>query len=270
MVIGGEVAKKTPTAYAHEFTEPDEQQIAHWAVEVRHGSRLPTLRGSCPSCNHECVVDILDIAIQGGLPAGASEAGPATLTRQIICNCRNEHQQPPGVRGGCGRYWLAELSREDDASYRLGVQKNVRLLSAATALNDIQQSQDKNIQDAAERWIGLVSIIYGLFSLAGIVAAGSILSGLDAASKSLIGFALAIALFAAGGALFAGYLAAYGWPTLAPVKNDRDLENWYIMSQTYSIAAVKRLREAIVLAFISFGSLSAVMLLVWFLPRQHT
>jgi hypothetical protein len=87
-------------------------------------------------------------------------------------------------------------------------------------------------------------------------------------SKSLVGVALAAALFAAAGALFAGYLAAYGWPVFVSIESDADLENWHIKSRNYSTVAASRLRKAIVFSFISLGSLVAVMLLVWFLPRQ--
>jgi len=86
------VVKATPITYANEFVQPDDGQIAHWSVLNPRGARLPTLLGNCPTCNHEREVDITDIVVQGGTLAGAEEAGPPALTRQIICSCRADHQ----------------------------------------------------------------------------------------------------------------------------------------------------------------------------------
>lgn len=263
------MAKKANVGYAIEFIQPSDEQITRWSVLSSPASRLPTLLGNCPTCNHECEVDISDVVVQGGVPAGTREPGPTALTRQIICNCGSDHEQPTGVRGGCGRYWLAECRREVDGSYRVGVQKNLRLLTAATALNDALLTQDKRIKDTAEKWIGAVTVAYSLFSLAGLATAENILSGLSAISKTLVGSALLGAFASAGLALFTGYLAAYGWPVLVPMKDDTDLAEWHSRSRHYSIVAAKRLREAIFLSFTSFGALAVMMSLVWFLPRQH-
>lgn len=261
-----------PTAitYANEFVQPTDAQIAHWRVLRPHGARLPTLLGNCPTCSHECEVDITDIVVQGGAPAEADETEVQSLTRQIICNCRVDHQRPPGVRGGCGRYWLATLRLHEGGSYHLTVQKNIQLLPAAALLNEMLAVQDKRIQSAAEKWIGAVTAIYGLFSLAGIATAANALSGLSVTSKSFVGSALFVALVSAGLALFAGYTAAYGWPRVVKVRNDAELQEWYTGYQNYAVIAAKRLREAVLLAFTSLAALVLVMLLVWFLPRHVT
>jgi hypothetical protein len=190
------------------------------------------------------------------------------MTRQIICNCLVNHNQPEGVRGGCGRYWLGTLTRRDDGSYDLRVEEDRSLLPIAAVLNEALATQDKRVQGSAEKWLGAVTAIYGLFSLTGIATAKDALAGLNAGSKAVIAVALLIGLSAASYALVQGYRAAYGWPRAVSVENNEQLRAWYKESQDYAPTAVERLHRAIVFALVSLGGVVIVMLLVWFLPRQ--
>ena len=265
------MVKATSITYGNEFVQPDYGKIAHWSVLSPRGARLPTLLGNCPTCNHECEVDITGIVVQGGTLAGAEEAGPPALTRQIVCNCRADHQQLVGVRGGCGRYWLAELSHQKDGTYHLGVQRNMHLLPTAVVRNDASLARDKQIKDTAERWIGVITGIYGLFFLAGIATAGNTISDLIIMSKSVVGAVLLlVALTSAGPTLFTGYLAAYSWPRLTQLENNADLVNWYSDHRHFSTIAAKRLKtnSAPYVRFTRYSSGGDVA--IWFLPRHHS
>lgn len=256
-----------PIEYADEFVQATDNLVASWRVFVPQGARLPTLIGNCPTCNHECEAEVTDVVVQGGIPASAERAPIEIMTRQIICNCRHNHQQPASVPG-CGRSWLVALGLQHDGSYALSVQKDTRLLPPAVALNKALAQQNARIQGAAEKWIGAVTAIYGLFSITGIATAQKALSGMSTESKSLVAIALVVGLACAGSALISGYVAAYGWPNAVGVRNDKELQEWYAALQGYAVTAARRLQWAVLLSFCSLGTLAVVMLLVWFLPRH--
>jgi hypothetical protein len=65
-----------------------------------------------------------------------------------------------------------------------------------------------------------------------------------------------------------GYLAAYGWPRVVGVDNNDMLQAWHRSYRGYAPTAAKHLRKAVYLAFTSLAALSAVMVLMWFLPRK--
>jgi hypothetical protein len=254
--------------YAHEFAAIDDDQAAGWEVRLPPGDRLPTLIGNCPACKHRCQVPVTGEIVQGGVPAGAVTTSPNVLTRLIGCNCMYDHDQPDGVRAGCGRYWPARLEKAGDGSYRLSAEKNMILMPAAMALSDAVATQDKRVQGAAEKWIGAVTAIYGLFSIAGIAVGRTALSGLSTTYKWLVAAVMLAGLVAAGSAIIFGYLAAYGWPRVVGIDDNDKLQEWYRSYRGYALIAAKRLRKAVYLALISLAALSTVMVLMWFLPRK--
>jgi hypothetical protein len=257
--------------YKNEFVPISDDQIASWKLYLSPGERLPTLVGNCPTCNDECEITLTDVVVQGGVQAGVEDDAPiAELTRQIICNCRTNHEWPTGVRAGCGRYWLATLRLEQDGSYRLTAEQDLHLLPAASALNDALATQDTRIQSAAEKWLGAVTAIYGLFSLTGVATANDALKGLSTPSKWLVAIALLLGLGAAATALVFGYRAAYGWPSAVKVDEKEALRDWYRQYRGFAENAARKLRIAIFFAFGSLAAIAMVMLLVWFLPRQGT
>src|SRR5262249_49284881 len=156
--------------------------------------RLPTISGDCPVCKHQWEFPVPDVVIQGGAPAVADTAQPPVLTRLIICNCHQDHKTPAGVLAGCGAYWLVTLYLEGDGSYRLSSQRNPGMLPAAEALSQALATQDSRIQSAAEKWLGAVTAIYGLFSLTGIATAKDALSGLSTPSKSAVAAVLVVGI----------------------------------------------------------------------------
>jgi hypothetical protein len=259
----------SPIPYRIEFAPPSEEQVAKWTTLQPPGERLPTLRGGCPTCGDECQVEVFDVVAVGGARSAVEADEPVVeLTRQIICNCRINHGWPDGVRAGCGRYWLGTLTRQADGSYRLSAEQDLTLLPAATALTDEQASQGKRIQGAAEKWLGAVTAIYGLFSLTGVAVAKDSLDGLSTGSKWLVAVVLLLGLAAAATALVFGYQAAYGWPHPVTVDDKPALRQWYQKYQNNAPVAAKQLQMAVFAAFGSLAAVSGVMLLIWFLPRH--
>ncbi|MFD0276222.1 hypothetical protein ACFVHB_20275 [Kitasatospora sp. NPDC127111] len=256
----------TPLTYAVELIQPSNDKIAHWKAPIGINDRLPTLIGDCPACNHGCEIPVADQVVQGGTPeSGTTQEPPQKIVWQVICNCRSIHQQPSGVKAGCGRYWLCALTKQD-GSYKVAVEEDLTLLPAASALNDALATEDVRVQKAAEKWLGAVTAIYGLFSLAGIATAKDALAGMEWWGKLAVGVALLAGLATAATALVFGYRAAYGWPRLVRV-NGVNLREWHKSRRNYAEKAADDLNKALTFAFISLAAIAAVMLLVWFLPR---
>jgi len=255
-------------SYANEFIQPSDDQVAGWRAVVPPRGGLPELIGDCPHCLHECDMGVTDVVARGGVPAAAQSEPVAVMTRQLICNCRSDHQQPAGVAAGCGRYWLGTLTRLGDGSFALSVERDLGLLPAASALNHVLASQDARIQAAAEKWLGAVTALYGLFSLTGVATARGALDGLDTASRWAVASAMLVGVTLAAVALVFGYRAAYGWPGMTTVATNADLAKWHESQRSYVSDAIRHLRTAVVCACGSLAAVSVVMLLVWFLPRQ--
>jgi hypothetical protein len=258
-----------PLAYADELVPARQDQIDRWRVIVTPDARTPTLIGDCPVCGHRCETTVSEVVVKGGAPSAAGSASPPQMTRQIVCNCRIDHDPTTGAVG-CGRYWLVTLRLQADGTYRLTAESDLRLLPAAEALRAAVAAQDKRIQAAAEKWVVAVSAIVGLFSLTGIATAKDALTGLRSELKWLVAGALVTALGLAASALVSGYHAAYGWPATVDVSDNAKLLAWHDDYRRYAQRAASGLRTAVVFAFAALGALIAVMLLVWFLPRVPT
>jgi hypothetical protein len=231
---------------------------------------LPTLLGPCPACGHECAVEITATVAQGGVPSSAAEDEPvAELSRQVDCNCAVNHEWPSGVRAGCGRFWYARLTLTADGAYRLSRETERNMITEVAALRDAQADQGKRIQGAAEKWIGAVTALYGLFSLTGVITAKDALAGLSAASRSLIAAALVTGLASAAASLVFGYRAAYGWPKPVTVDDNTKLAAWYRNHRNHVPDAARRLQLAVYCALGSLTAITVLTLLMWFLPRTR-
>lgn len=262
------LAESEIITYSHQFVEPSDEDVVSWQVIKLPDEPFPTLLGGCPVCHDQWQYFVSGEVVQGGTLAEADDALPPAMTRLVECNCRADHHRPEGVQVGCGRYWLVTLTLEVNGDYRLSAERNLVLLSAAETLNRVLATQDSRIQGAAEKWIGAVTAIYGLFSLTGIATAKDALSGLSVWSKVAVAVVLAVGLAAAVSALTFGYRAAYGWPRTVEIDDNKKLRAWYKEYRSYSAAAARQLRLAVYLATGSLGAIAVVMILVWFLPRH--
>jgi hypothetical protein len=259
--------KEKTLAYVNEYLPVTPEQIGHWERHPRDGDRLPTLVGKCPKCQHRNEVRLPDTVMAGSVPAGASAAPPPVATRQVICTCNQGHDQPDGIIGGCGRFWLAKLTLRADGSYELTVADDLGMLPAAAALNAAVAGQDKAVQTSAEKWTGAIAALYGLFAFSGIVTAKDALLGLSPAGKGYVGAALVVAIAAGAFALVHAYRAAFGWPYPMDVSDDEKLAAWFDRRRAYAADAAGKLRRAVRAALISLAALTVMAMLAWFLPR---
>ncbi|WP_416956255.1 hypothetical protein [Streptomyces sp. Agncl-13] len=260
------MSAQSTITYDNEFVQVGDSAIAGWRVDMPEGKRLPTLSGNCPHCQHDCDYPVPEEVLQGGTKSAGGNERPPQLTRLVTCNCRAGHNRPGGVMLGCGRYWLALLTK-NGASYDLSVQRDLGMLPAAEALADAQATQNARVHGAAEKWIGGISAVYSLFSLAGVATAKNALDGLSSGQRWLVAAAMLAGVAAAGTALFLGYLAAYGWVRMVAVGDDEKLRLWHTDEGAYAARAARQLSWAIYAAFGSLAAITIMMMLVWFLPR---
>ncbi|WP_405523476.1 hypothetical protein OG426_09670 [Streptomyces canus] len=260
------MSTQIPITYDNEFIQVEDRDIAGWRVDMSEGKRLPTLAGNCPFCQHSCTYPVAEEVLQGGTPSAGNTNRPPQLTRLIICNCRSGHNRPGGIALGCGRCWLVLLTKSG-ASYDLSVQRDLGMLPAAEALVDAQATQNARVHGAAEKWIGGISAIYSLFSLAGVATAKNALDGLSSGQRWLVAAAMLSGVTAAGTALVLGYRAAYGWVRMVAIGDDENLRQWHTNEGDYAVRAARQLSWAIYAAFGSLAAITIMMMLVWFLPR---
>ncbi|MEO8749009.1 MAG: hypothetical protein ABI384_01310 [Allobranchiibius sp.] len=141
------------------------------------------------------------------------------------------------------------------------------LARAALALAASEDDAASRVKAAAEKWIGGVSSLIGLFSLAGVMTAKDALKGLSTASRVAIAAGLVLTIVAAAASLILAYTAAYGWPGTVDVSTNEKTKRWYERLQTSPQGGANLLRWAVLLALVTVGLLLVVVMLLWFLPR---
>ncbi|MFG3255986.1 hypothetical protein [Streptomyces sp. NPDC048172] len=254
--------------YASEFVRPTDEAVALWELAPREHD-LPRLKGNCPTCGHECRIAPSAQVVHGGAPSAGDDAPVPSLPVMILCNCRKLHERPEGVRAGCGRYWLARLTRDPGTgTYALGIETNLDLLPAAEALHDAQAGQNARIQAMAEKWTGAITALCGLLSVAGIAASRQTTAGLGTGAKWGVAAVLAVSLALAASAVVLGMRAVQPLPRVLEFKDAEDLTAFHEERQGYARRAARQLVSAIRLAFGALGAALVLMALVWFLPRQ--
>jgi len=244
--------------------------LSRW--QVSPSRQAPTgAEGPCPRCGHPMKAPITtQITIsETELAAPAEPPDPArTLTVYFVCACGEAHAgRKEADTGGCGAFWLADLVKRDDGFYILTPTADRSFAQAAIDLHAAAKTQNANVQKSAEKWLGGIAALFGLFSLAGIFSSGSAVAALDNAGKWAAGVVAALAVLTAGFAVVLGYLAAYGWPITSEVANNLQLKAWKDKRDEYAPKAGKRLRSAVKSAAASLSFIVATVGIIWFGPR---
>jgi hypothetical protein len=171
------------------------------------------------------------------------------VTAQMACACTEEHPgRPSGVTSGCGRSWFAVATIGATGSVTLAPTQpsaDPRVTEAAQALQAEGPKQLSDIRAAAEKWIGGVTALFGLFGLAGLVTSRSTLTSLGTDWKVIIAIGVVVAAGLAGVAIYRIYRAAYGWPVTRPVDNDQELLAWYATQEAAPRVQAAYLRDGV-------------------------
>jgi hypothetical protein len=248
----------------NEMITVTDADLAEW--HIANGGGL-TASGSCPACGHPTSKDIyLDV-----VSAAAAASEPAVppeerTTRRIACACTVEHPgRPKTVIGGCGRWWLVTLTR-DNGSWLIHAGGDQSLLPALNALDEATSDELTSVRATAGKWLPGITALYGLFGLAGVLVGKTSVQGLPTPGKVAVAAAVALGLASTIAAVLFGYRAAYGWAKVADVADDQKLNEWYRQRRTAALTAPRQLRLAI-----CFSLAAVVLLLVgvgalWFWP----
>ena len=253
--------------YAAELVTVNSAQLASW-----HGSALVdalTLRGPCPVCGHDAPNEIpRQVSALERVTAPVAE----TLTIDLACTCSENHPgRPAGVSTGCGRSWFAVVTIAADGTVALAPvppQPDPRLVVAAQALRTAGPKQLAEVRNAAEKWIGGITALFGLFGLAGIVTSRSTLTDLAVGWQVVIAVAAAVSAGLAGLAIYRIYRAAYGWPVTHPVTNDGELLAWYAGQQAAPRVQAGYLRDGVRAAGGALAALTVTAGFLLFAPEQ--
>lgn len=239
-------------------------ELAGW--RIANGGGL-TASGPCPACGHNMWAEIhLDV-----VEAAAGAAAPAVppeerTTRRIACACTFAHAgRPAAVKGGCGRWWLVTLTR-DNASWVINAGGDESLLPALSALDDATSDELNSVRATAGKWLPGITALYGLFGLTGVLVGKTSVEGLPTPGKVVVAVVVALGLVSAIVAVLSGYRAAYGWAKVTSVADDEKLTQWYGQRRKAVLTAPGQLRRAICFSMAAVALLLVGVGTLWFWP----
>lgn len=283
-----------PITYAIQRITINAAQLANW-----HGSASDAalnLDGPCPECGHDSPIEI---SRRVTALEGLRVEPPKTLTVDLACGCREAHEGRPDGVSGCGRDWLVVTTVADDGTVSLVHVSSAAsspspalppasppgspgspsaapapgpdLVAAAEALRDeTAPKQLSDLRSAADKWIGGVTALFGLFGLAGVTITRNTVTGLGTSWQVGIGIAAAVAIALAGLSVYLTYRAAYGWPETYPITNDAELLRWYRARQAAPRVQAEFLKNGVRAACGALVVLVVTVGLLWFAPQQPT
>ena len=192
------------------------------------------------------------------------------FTRLFQCKCGQTHIDGSVARKNCGRRWLVKV-RPEGVLPPVVAADDHSLLAAATALSQDEPKQSgvkeqSQIKASAEKWIAGVTALFGLFGLGGLVVGKDTVASLGLRGKIFTGVALLVAVGLAATAVVLAYRAAYGWPKVVNLREDRALAEWYEKRQGYAGKAATFLRGSVWFAVGALAALLAAVAFVWYMP----
>jgi hypothetical protein len=293
-------------AYALQRREVSESDLASWTVNDVNPILL-LLNGTCPECQHRMgylvrTTTVFQQMIRLGQMTYLRQNVPIelevdrertpeldeSLTTKIACNCeqvhsgRDDSKTLEGERG-CGRYWFSSLQPQDDGTRKVFPAANPYLIEAARTARSASHPELMVIRTAAEKWIGGVTALLGVFTLTGVITGADDVAKLGGKrftpisnwtllpfwELSFVVLAVMATIFAAL-AIFASYKAAYGWPKSRDVKNDEQLGKLYQEWLNAPKTAADSLRLGAQLAAVALAFVVITLLVLWLAPRQES
>lgn len=240
-------------------------QVANWQVNYANDSA----GGPCPSCGDRTVATFVSEAVSMEAVQGGA-ALPQGFTRFFQCACGGTHMDGSVSRNNCGRAWLVKVMPEGVLP-PVHAADDYSLLAAATALSQDEPKQDavkeqSLIKRSAEKWIAGVTALFGLFGLGGLVVGKDTVASLQLPGRIATGVALLVAVGLAATAVILSYRAAYGWPKVVDLREDKKLSDWYAARQGYASRAANFLKLSVCFAGGALVALLAAVAFVWYMP----
>lgn len=249
-----------------------DKDLKDWLADRDGDGRVTRIRGLCPRCGDQITHPVVTQHVEQRMVKQLPLPGAAKrLTIVCTCGCDQEHQDstPQQVlHPGCGAWWLAVIVLEpEDNEQPVRAASDDSLLLAAQAAQTLTDTEETVLRSAAEKWIGAVTALIGLFGLAGVLVGKDAFVGLPDTARVVAGAAGALAVIAAGTAVVFSYKAAYGWPTTVDLDDDVHLADWYSRRRGNLTTTGSRLRNGVFWAMASLAMLSVVAGCVLFWPH---
>ncbi|WP_433222005.1 hypothetical protein ACQP00_22285 [Dactylosporangium sp. CS-047395] len=243
------------TAYRYERAELAPGVLADWTVDDNAG----TATGACPECRDTTTHELISTAIAHSIAPPEQTAA----VQLVHCRCDQTHDEGQTAHHSCGRWWLMRV-RPEGVVPRVVEELGDTHLAVAQALAAAHAHDEKTVRGAAEKWVGGVTTLLGLFGLSGIAIGKDATSGLGAVATGLLAGFVLLAFIAGVSAVVRSYLAAYGWPKQFDVTTTDGQRTWFARRLTNTGNAVDNLREAVGLALVCVVALAAAVGVLWF------
>lgn len=245
-----------------------ESQLVAWTVDGPTGGPL-IASGPCPVCGHTTSQPIAVEIMAHAATAVELLPPEERTTRRFLCMCTSSHDgRPPTVLGGCGRWWLVTLVHEGE-TWRMSPGGDFSLVPALRALDEVAAGERAAVRTAAEKWLPGITVLYGLFGLAAVVAKRDAVDALVDWAKVVIALAAVAGLVATVLAVVWGYRAAFGWVQPVDVSDDEKLRQWYEQRRDAVAASVKDLEGAVRAAVAAVALLVLAAGLVMYSPEAE-
>jgi hypothetical protein len=249
-----------------------DEELVDWKVKRVDKNVITAIEGPCPVCGDFTRQEVKQTAL--ATAAGGAEdvlLKKDRLTVVCECNCGHGHSDgadPPNHWQSCGRWWLVTIRISPDGDGQsVRAASDESMLDAAQAARKAMVNDETTIRSAAEKWIGAITALIGLFGLAGLVAGKDTFVGLPKDALRVMALAALVAVLAAASAIILANRAAYGWPTVVDISNDEALEQWYVNQRTIVAKAARRLRLAVLFSLLSLSALMVIVGCNTFWPR---
>lgn len=253
--------------YAAERVTVNAGQLAAWQGSA--SADVLILAGPCPTCgassSHTIARQISALESMAAKPVAA-------LTADLKCACEETHPGRPDTESaGCGRSWYVSTTVAANGTITLASLPAVpgpALALARKTLDDAGPQQLIDLRGAAEKWIGGVTALFGLFGLVGVIFTRSTMAGLGTWWQVGVGIAATMSVGIAGRAVYWIYRAAYGWPVTRLVSTDDEVLAWYQGRQAAPRLQASYMRNGVRAAAWALAVLVVAVGLLWFAPQQ--
>lgn len=233
--------------YRQEQLRPTREALAGWTLDRNNDRGV----GQCVECAGEMSWQFEPTLIAHGPGSG----DPDGASQRVTCACRNTHRGTPEGTVGCGRSWIVRVLPDGNEPPIVPETDPIRM-DIADQIGDITpQIQEQMVRAAAEKWVGAVTVLLGLFGLSGIAFGKDVFTNLGPYAREVLAIALGLAVVFAAASVLLIHKAAFGWPHSVDVSTGTGLSDFDIRRRKAAQTAACNLRSGVYLAL---GSLLAL------------
>ncbi|MFV8165256.1 hypothetical protein ACNQVK_24725 [Mycobacterium sp. 134] len=234
--------------YRRDRVEPTPEALAGWGYNRNNDLAA----GECLYCHHEMTWQVETSAVS----MGSSEDAPDGVSVEMTCACATQHRATPEGKVGCGRYWAVRVLAEGNEPPIVPETDPTRMHLANQVASNTPLVQEGKVRAAAEKWVGAVTALLGLFGLSGIAFGKDVFTGLGPCARVVLAVALALAVLLSALSVLLIYKAAYGWPRSVDISTGLSLSKWNLKRRMAAASAAANLRAGVYLVLVSLLALS--------------